>query len=105
MAKIINRKEFLEMPANTLYREYKPCIMGDLEIKGYSLDNDFWVQRLDETNTDDTGDMIRMLESGVVEFDLDLEGRDAMYNDDQLYLVYELRDVHQLINRLSECLL
>ena len=104
MAKIINRKEFLAMPANTLYREYKPCIMGDLEIKGDSLENDFWVQRLDDTNTDDVEEMIKMLDSGVVEFDLDCESRDAMFNDDQLYLVYERKDVEQLFNRISECL-
>ena len=104
MAKIIDRKEFLAMPANTLYREYKPCIMGELEIKGDSLENDFWMQRLDETNADDMESMIKMLDSGVVEFDLDCEGRDAMFNDDQLYLVYEQKDVEQLINRLSECL-
>ena len=104
MAKIINRTDFLKMPANTIYREYKPCIMGDLEIKGDSLENDFWVQRLDDTNTDDVEEMIKMLDSGVVEFDLECESRDAMFNDDQLYLVYERKDVEQLFNRISECL-
>ena len=106
MAKIINRKEFLAMPANTLYREYEKrgIISGDLEIKGDSLENDFWVQRLDDTNTDDVEEMIKMLDSGVVEFDLECESRDAMFNDEQLYLVYERKDVEQLFNRISECL-
>ncbi len=104
MAKIIDRKAFLNMPANTIYREYAPHIMGDVMIKGDSLDNDFWAQDLDNTKTDDLCGMIEMLESGNVEFDLDCESRDAMFNDDQLYLIYEKKDVEQLFNRIAECL-
>ena len=104
MAKIINKQAFLKMPVNTIYREYQPCIMGDLEIKGDSLDNDFWVQDLSNTNTDDVCSMVKMLESGNVEFDLDCESRDGGFNDDQLYLIYDKKDVEQLFNRVAKCL-
>ena len=104
MAKIINRTDFLKMPANTLYREYQPCILGDLSIKGDSLDNDFWVQNLDATDTEDLEQMVAMFESCNVSFDLDCKSRDAEFNDDQLYLVYEKKDVEQLFNRIAQCL-
>jgi hypothetical protein len=47
--KLINRTEFLALPAGTVYAKWEPCCFGELQIKGDSTDyNDFWYQSLIE---------------------------------------------------------
>ena len=105
MAKIVDKKTFLSLPENTLYRECEPCILGDLSIKLDTMgDNDFYVQELDALNVDDDDGMIAMFEAGDVTFDLEYAGRNGAYENDQQYLVYEDDDVKQLIARLLECI-
>ena len=92
MAYIVGRNEFLELPENTLYRNVDGLILDDLCVKGDTLAgvNDFWMQLLCQTDTDDIGEMVEMFESKAVRFDLDCQQRACDYLEDQQYLVYDL---------------
>lgn len=106
--KILNRKEFLLLPENTLFAKYHPCVIGELAIKGETFGNDFYVQSIaDSIEANDTGEFIEKLaaaENGEdIRLDLNCEGRDGMFDDDQLFMVYDKQDVEAIIKRLSVC--
>ena len=109
--KIVNRREFLLLPPNTVFAKYEPCFFGDISIKGDSLvSNDFW-------STDDIGSAIRcesteeLMElldlserkGESLKMDFECEGRDGLFEDEQLFAVWEDDDVLALIERLKAC--
>ena len=108
--KIVNREEFLKLPENTLYTKYEPCVVEDLCIKGETWGNDFLVQDITlsvKSTSEHEWDVILELaeiEGSSFDMDFDIEGRDGMFDDDQLFMVWEPKDVKQLINRLLKCI-
>src|SRR6187402_1287776 len=107
--KIVDRKTFLAMPAGTVYSKYDPSIFDAIEIKGESNPNDFWSTQIsDSVKARDTGEMFAQLakaEQGEsVELDFKTCYRDGLFKDDQLFAVWEKRDVEQLIARLQGCI-
>lgn len=107
---IVNRQKFLKLPTNTLYSKYEPCVMRPLEIKGETTSTgDFITQEInDAIDCNDTCDMVIKLASAEhgkhVGFDFDCEGRDGCYDEDQLFAVWNKKDVAMLIDRLKMCL-
>lgn len=107
--KIINATEFLKMPSGTVFAKYKPCIFGDLRVKGETYDdrNDFVYAPLTLTvmngGSDDLDDKLEDMQNNGTEEILDIEeyGRDGMYDTDQLYAVYSKDDIKQLVVKLS----
>lgn len=108
--KILNRKQFLELPGQVLFSKYEPCVFGDLTIKSDTMGNDFLVQYLNSSiKCKGSGDFADILENaedtGVsIEIDLDSMGRDGCFDKDQLFAVWEEKDVRLLIARLQELL-
>jgi hypothetical protein len=107
--KLLNRAEFLKMPSNTVFTKYKPTCFDEILIKGDSTGyNDFWFQDLLQVESDDRGqtfDTFDKLENGEsIKMDYDCEGRDGLFEEDQLFAVFEKQDVADLIKRLQECL-
>lgn len=113
--KIMKRIDFLKLPANTLYSEYDPYIIGQLKIKGETLnvveEGDWWLQKIaDSIESDNINEWVekidKSLETGEsIEMDFDTEQRDGLFDDDdRLYAVWEPKDVEHLINRLKRCL-
>ena len=105
--KILNRKDFLALPDGVLYSKYEPCIFGPLEIKGESWENDFLTQQIaDAVDCNDSGEFFNILldakETGN-SFALDFysEGRDGLFDEDQLFAVWEHADISALISRLN----
>lgn len=105
---IVNRTEFLKLPANTLYVKYANYAMfGNLEIKangpedGYSND---WVTNIffsligSELTYEDynPGDTFR--------FEEDQTSRDALFDSEQLFAVFDNTDIEQLIGKISKCI-
>jgi len=97
--KIINRKDFLALPANTLFAKYANCNFEDIQIKGDTLGNDFQSQSL--ITVESTGSLLKSEETGE-SFSLDLEGmgRDREFEDTQLFAVYEELDLQGLALKL-----
>ena len=106
--KIVSRTEFLKMKPGTVYSLYKPCIFGALEIKEKSYENDWLYQDIvDAIECDDSGDLTDRLfdaqENGSsLDIDFDCLSRDGLFDDDQLFAVWERKDVVALIERLRQ---
>ena len=118
--KIYNLKEFLKLPENTLYCEYNDDInsyvaLDHFQLKGETLLTDkkepwdFMTTRhlsksFDATDYVEEEKIWLSLEENK-EVPLSLEfNRDASYDPDQLYLVYDKKDVTTLISALQKCL-
>lgn len=110
--KIIDRATFLAMPAETLFAKYEPCCFGDLTIKLETTahGNDFYEQDLIPwfLGTNDSGqwfDTLERVQAGEQSppLDFDFSGRDGLYDEDQLFAVFEYNDVVALIERLQRC--
>lgn len=109
--KIINKGEFLKLPEGTLYCEYEPCTVSRPLIKGESLmvSNDYCESEITDIYFDSTGDMFDKygeMEKEGKSYPLELHcyGRNGMFNDKQLFIIYEKIDIELLINKLTECL-
>ena len=106
--RIINRKDFLKMPAGTLFTKYKPCVFGDMMIKGESLSNDFFCQQIvdavDCDNSEEFNDILLDAGENGTDFsmDFDCEMRDGMFDDGELFAVWGEDDVQALVDRLKE---
>lgn len=107
--RIVNKKTFLELPAGTIYCKYGSIgCFGDLAIKEESLGKDWYYIDLINgwegcENTEEFFDLMRKAEAGKEHFrnDLHTQSRDGLYEDGQLFAVYDRRDILQLILKLQ----
>jgi hypothetical protein len=109
--KIVNLQQFLALPGETLFCKYQPCAFGELEIKvENSGERDFLTQDIAGAIAfNDSGEYVDKLEAAreqgtSLPMDFDFPGRDGMFDDEQLFAVYERADVEALIERLQRCL-
>lgn len=105
--RIVNRKQFLELPEGVLFSKYAPCYFENIMIKGESLPNDFCYQQIVDAvkchDSNEYGDILdRACETGE-SFDLDFccQGRDGCFDEDQLFAVWEQKDIGALMARLA----
>tara|TARA_R110002126_G_scaffold1757_5_gene10575 strand:- start:1025 stop:1375 length:351 start_codon:yes stop_codon:yes gene_type:complete len=89
----------------------KHCDLSDPCIKVSNCgDNDFFVSDLNEVTAQSSIDqydkikdmMINSLKSDPINFDV--SGRDGMFNDDQMFAIYDTDDLLNMIDRLAKCL-
>ena len=104
---IVDRKTFLQLPPETLYAKFQ----GEFDrvcIKGESFENDWMEQSITEMkcdSSDEYNDIIATAENGTrFELDLECEGRDGMFDEDQLFVVFQKPDIAVLMKRLERCL-
>ena len=106
--KIVSRKQLMEMPSGTVFSYYEPCIFRGLYIKdsdpeaGYP---DFSVSDLigavENTSSDDYSDQCERMERGESRpTDFEMSGREGLFDDKQLFGVYEDEDKAKLAARL-----
>lgn len=109
--RIVDRKTFLAMPEGTLFSKYQPCVFEDLLIKGESLENDFFYQSISGAiDSNDSGEFVDLLDKAKSEgvslaMDFECEGQDGLFDDDQLFAVWERADVEKLIARIQAAFL
>jgi hypothetical protein len=106
--KIINLKQFLDMPKGTVFSKYEPCCFTGLMIKDMNCgDIDFYYMTLlGNVDSNDTGDFFDKCEEAQktgksLKLDFDVIGRDAAYNKDQLFAIYEEEDIKGLVKSLT----
>lgn len=100
------------MPKGTVYSYYEPCFFRELEIKAdapQNYDNDWLFDSLvgavKSSGSGDFEEKCTKMELGEsVEVDFEYTGRDGMFEDKQLYAVYEKADVEKMITRLQKAL-
>ena len=106
--KILTRDQFIKMPSGTLWSYYSPCVFRELNIKDSGNEEctpDFVMSQLigavDVQSGDEFIEKCELMEKGKsVSVDFKSTGREGLFDDKQLYAVYEDHDVTQLIDRL-----
>lgn len=115
--KLYKRKDFLLLPENTVYSRvwdaYYSTITG-LYVKTSNLPDDFMYQDLISEDADpldlqdwiDIMDHAQRLRDNLQDFRMDLtcERRDGMFNDDDVFVVWDKEDITRLRDYLNKCL-
>jgi hypothetical protein len=105
--RVLNREDFLAMPAATIFAKGKPWNFGELCQKGDTLEGvDFIYLDLCTVESHDSGDwsmrLDDMLEKGrSYPFDDEGFGRDGRFDEDDLFLVFEKPDLLKLRNLID----
>lgn len=109
--KIYDRKGFLNLPANTIYcKVLKGCQgLGDLEIKVSGPDDNWgndWIAdnliMFMNSPFDVAGEFPEL--SDYFRFSEDQNQRDGLFEQDELYAVFDNHDIEQLIGKFKSCL-
>ena len=109
--KIVNREEFMQLPAGTVFCKYRPCVFDELLIKRESCKSadDFYytaiTSAIDCESSDEFAEKLdeSQFKGSELKMDFYCEARDACFDEDQLFAVWSRDDVSELIKRLSEC--
>ena len=110
--KILNRKDFLNAEPPVLYHKYSPTgDFGELCIKLSSPKEDWgndWIYQdlagwpKGVSNTEEYMMTMAQFENGSeIMFDLEMGERDGLFEEDELFAVYDWADIEQLINKLQ----
>lgn len=100
--KLVDRETMLQFPAGTLISKYEPAIINETVIKDESIfhpsgGTDFYTQCIFdgavECNTVD--------DTGQAELDHESIYRDGMFEDNELYLIWEPAGIQATIDRLQ----
>lgn len=115
--RIVNKQEFYLLPEGTLFSVYIPQMICDLKIKGETCYKDngrpfdyFETNIIDSIECDDSEDRYEKLDAAKndssvsLKLDFECEGRDGMFDEGQMYAVYESDDIKSLISRLQTCI-
>lgn len=114
--RLYTRKEFMELPAGTIYVKTQAiggceglCVKSETmysKIDGESID--FYCRELTTYDADDSKDavekwdaMLKNKKSVSIEQDY---GRDGMFDNEDLFLVYEENDLNELISVFKEAI-
>lgn len=111
--RIVNKQEFLKLPSGTVYSDYKTS--GNVENLNVKLSttaetgNDFLYDSLldQPKGYKDSGERFEIFNKAEAdsnfsfEMDLNCTARDGSFDDKRLYLIYESKDVENLIKRLT----
>lgn len=106
--KIINLEEFRKCPIGTVFSKYEPCIFNGLMIKGDTWETDFIYQDLiGNIECIDSGDFGNKLDEALMTgksltMDFDCMQRDGLFEKEQLFAIYEEKDVESFINALKD---
>lgn len=110
--RIVDRATFFTLPKGTVYAKYMPCVFEDLCIKddtGVRYNDWYYQQIVDAVESESSNEWADKLfdaqENGTsMPMDFDCTTRDGLYEDGQLFAVWEPQDVRGLIHRLHRAL-
>lgn len=101
--KIISREAFLKLPSGTLFRKFKPSYFEDLQMKVCNQ-NDGWIPDFvsipTHCFTSPSGTDVDLESYGSFKFEY-ASCRDGLFDEDQLFAVYELSDINDLKNFIN----
>ena len=108
--KIVNLKTFRSLPSGTIAMKYEPCNFGRLFVKGETWKHDFILayltDEIDCNSSDEFVDKLTLAEKKGVSIAMSFEEtmRDGLFEENQLFAIWEKNDILGLINKLKECL-
>ena len=111
----MNRDTFIRLPEGTVFTEWAPDWFGTLKIKGSSITwdyqdgNDYFELELVDIEAHSSSSRFDILERAVntgasVTMSFKETSRNGCFEYDQLYAVWDRRDIEGLIARLSQSL-
>jgi len=106
--RILTRKQFMDTPIGTVFSYYEPICFSGLMIKQSDLlgwETDFLydniIGALDSESSEDYYDKCKKMEAGEsMLVDFEVTSREGLFEEEQLFAVYEKEDVEKLIKRL-----
>ena len=110
--RIVDRKTFLSLPANTLFCKYHASRgFQELQIKGDSLSSNDYISQaiadaIENNSSEQYAELLHKAEfdGANISMDFDSGYRDGLFDgDDVKFAVYDQEDVSRLIARLREC--
>jgi len=109
--RIVNLEEFRLLPAGVVFMKFQPCVFEDsLLVKQDTMETDFTYQDItqgvDCVDSNDFCDILFAAEkdhSISVSLIVDLISRDGLFEKNQLFAVYEQKDIDRLIGKLKKC--
>jgi hypothetical protein len=106
--KLLNLKQFRELPNGVVFAKYSTCNFEEWQIKSDTWESDFLSQPLLDIDSDTFGNHVdaclsfdSIKEAGV---DFHNVGRDGLFEAKQLFAVLEKHEVRGLIERLEQTL-
>lgn len=114
--KIINRKQFFELPDGIIYSKYNPCYFDGLYIRLEVIKNingepiDFYykdlIAQLDVNDSEEYNDVLLEVEktNGDIKLNFNCSLRDGFYDDDEMFAVYSREDIINLSNTIAGCI-
>jgi len=106
--RIVNRETFLALQAGVMFSKYSPLVFGELMIKGDTAQpNDFWYQDIADAvaghSSNERMDTLFDSEKSGASFamDFECESRDALFDADELFAVWEQADIDAFKKRLE----
>ena len=109
--RIVELDEFRSLKPGTIFMKYSPQIFGELMVfQGVTGDVDFIYESLaDEIECGGSTELFDLISAAEKDsrkslpLDFHCTARDGMYESDQLFAVYEDKDIAGLISKLEEC--
>ena len=113
--RIVNKQEFYRLPEGTLFAKYEPIIFDGLFIKYQNMCDhqnnpiDYVYESLlcnvDCESSGHFADILLEAEEKGNSFKLDFDcgERDGLYEDDELFAIYEKEDINEFIRKLTFC--
>jgi hypothetical protein len=95
--RVVNRKNFLKLPAGTIYCKGVQWAFDSISIKGESLENDWYYLDPAWASAEDSIEAIRILEwsleTGAPFVCESAESRDGCFDDEAVFLIFEELDL------------
>lgn len=109
--KIVNKEQFLKLPAGTLYSRYAPCIVEGLERKQETISTNDWFfdSFIGNIKCSSSDEFVKQCDIAATGIDVPLDygtygaERDGLYDEHELFAVYSSNDIYQLIEALKQC--
>lgn len=100
--KIVNRKDFLQLPAGTIFCKGVKWCFDNLSVKGHSWENDFLYVDLCNIDATDSGQWVDRLEDSLrngTSYPINNNAaRDGIFDEDAIFLIFEEKDLNFLID-------
>ena len=106
--KIVNLEVFRKLPEGTIYSKYTPTVFDGLKIKGETWEYDFLYQELigniDANSSEEFNEICEKSQTEDIDLPLDFDcyERDGLFEKNQLFAIYNEKDIEALINRLKK---
>lgn len=105
--RIYNRKDFLNLPPDTIFCKGTEWCFENLCRKEESIENDFFYQELcdiDCTNSEDRDEKFEDALKNATSLEINrCNSRDGMFDDDAVFLVFEKKDLLYLYEVIIKC--